>query len=271
MKKLPLRLKGKVALITGAAQGVGQVIAKEFAREGATVVISDVQEITGYEVARVLRRQGLDVDFVKADLREEKDLKRMVAFTKKQGKKIDIIVNNARPKLPLGTFEQTLADWDLAMQVILKAPALIMKYALPHLIKSRGTVINIVSSNAFTISHQPASYHVAKAGLVQLTRYLAHEFGPSGIRVNAVCPALIDVHDRPSLTSNEENKKIVEISVPLKRAANPEDIAAAAIFLCSESSAYITGQILTVDGGVSLSDQFHVARESFRARTKNHS
>ena len=170
MKKSSSRLKGKVALITGAAQGVGQIIAKEFAREGATVVISDVQEEAGKAAARTFRELGLDIFFVKADLREEKDIKQMISFTKKLKGRLDIIVNNARPRLPLGTFEQTLKDWDLAMRVILKAPVLIMKHALPHLTLSRGTVINIVSSNAFTISHQPVSYHVAKAGLVQLSR-----------------------------------------------------------------------------------------------------
>ncbi len=269
MKKISSNLKGKVVLITGGAQGVGQIMAKEFARQGAAVVISDIQDSAGKATVGALRKQGLSVTFVRADLCLAKDIKQMIAFTSKLKGRIDIIINNARPRLPVGTFEQTLKDWDLAMKVILKAPVLMMKYALPHLVKSGGAVINIVSSNALTISHQPAAYHVAKAGLVQLTRYLAYEFGPKGIRVNAVCPALIDVHDRPSLTSNVENKEVVQISVPLKRAATPEDIAHAAIFLSSPGASYITGEVLTVDGGISLGDHFHVARQAFRSAQKN--
>lgn len=270
MKKSSLRLKGKIALITGGAQGIGREMATRFAREGATVIISDLQEKSGGDAVQSLRKEGLSAHFVQTDLRREKDIRQMVLAALRPNGQLDIVVNNARPKLRQGIFKETLKDWNLAMQVILKAPALIMKYATPYLSKSHGAVVNIVSPNAFTVSHQSAAYHVAKAGLVQLTRYLAYEFGASGIRVNAVCPALVDMTDRPSLTSNQNNKAITELIVPLKRAAHPADIAEAAIFLCSEPAAYITGEVLTVDGGVSLGDQFHVARSSFQYAQSNH-
>ena len=128
-----------------------------------------------------------------------------------------------------------------------------------------GSIVNIGSTNAFFVSHQPLAYHVAKAGLIQLTRYLACEFGSDGIRVNCICPGLVDIYDNNKpLTSDPANKAITELSVPLRRAAFAEEIAEAVLFLCS--SAYITGQVLTLDGGISLNDHFHLVRKAFQSQ-----
>lgn len=258
-------LEDKVVLITGAAQGIGQIIAKVFAEAGAAVVISDVQDVAGESTAKSMRNKRLRAQFIKADLRQEKDIKAAVEFTVESYGRLDIVINNARPKLRLLPFVESLEEWDLAMNVLLKAPALIVKYALPYLTKSgNGSIINISSTNAFFISHQPVAYHVAKAALLQLTKFLAYDLGPRGIRVNAICPGLVDLHDRKPLTSDQVNKTITETIVPLKRAASPQDIAEAALFLCMNSSSYITGQVLTVDGGVTLGDHFNIAKKTFR-------
>ena len=254
-----------MALITGAARGIGRVMARSFAEEGTAVVIADLEEAAGEAVTGEIRREGGQALFIKTDLRQEMDIRAMVEATVKAFTRLDVLINNARPRLQRLPFAESLEEWDLAMAVLLKAPVLAAKYAFPHLAASGGSIINIGSTNAFFISHQPAAYHVAKAGLVQLTRYLAQEFGPQGVRVNCICPGLVDVPDaKTPLTSDPVNKAVTELIVPLQRAASPEDIARAALFLSTTSSAYLTGQVLTIDGGVTAGDHFHAARRAFR-------
>lgn len=259
-------LAGKVALVTGAAQGIGRVIAEVFAKEGASVVIADIQGDAGEAVAKAIRDNGGRALFVKTDLRQEKDIKAMIDSTVNSFKRLDIVINNARPKLRQLPFAESLGDWDLAMDVFLKAPVLIAKYAVPQMLKSGGgNIINIASVNAFFIaSHQPIAYHVAKGGLVQLTRYLAVEFGSKGIRVNAICPGLVDLYDNnKSLTADPVNKAVAEVVVPLKRASSAKEVAEVALFLCTDAASYITGHVLMADGGEMLGDHFDIARKAF--------
>lgn len=259
------RLKGQVAIITGAAQGIGKTIAEVFAREGATVVIADIQP-AGEMVAKAIRDAGRQALFVKTDLRQESDIKAMIEAAATSFKRLDIVINNARPKLQRLPFAESLEEWDLAMDVLLKAPVLTTKHAVPHMLKSGGgSIVSIASVNAFFIaSHQSVAYHVAKAGLIQLTRYLAVEFGPQGIRVNAICPGIVDLYDGDEpLTADPVNRAVAEMVVPLKRAASAADVAEAALFLCTDAAVYITGQVLMVDGGMMLGDHFHVARNAF--------
>jgi NAD(P)-dependent dehydrogenase (short-subunit alcohol dehydrogenase family) len=268
MKKNQDLFNGKVVLVTGAAQGIGKAIAKAFARESASVVVADIQESAGEAAACEIRNAGMNARFVKADLRRETDIEKMVSFTSDSFGHLDVLINNARPKLRQLPFAESMEEWDLAMDVFLKAPALVTKHALPLLVKSgSGSIINISSINAFYIaSHQPVAYHVAKAGLLQLTRYMAVEFGPHNIRVNTVCPGIVDRKDGgESLTADPTNKAVAEIVVPLQRASSPEEVADSVMFLCSDAAAYITGQILTLDGGETLGDHFHIARKAFNA------
>jgi len=258
-------LAGKVALITGAAHGIGRIMAKMFAEKRVSVIVADIQEEQGEAVAAAVRDQGLQALFVKADLCQESDIKAMVDFAVESFGRLDIVIHSARPRLRRLPYAESLEEWDLAMDVFLKAPALMAKYALPHLRKSGGgNIINISSVNAaFIASHQPAAYHVAKAGLEQLTRYLAVEFGPQAIRVNAICLGLVDLYDENKpLTGDPVNKAVTELVVPLKRAASAEEIAEVALFLCTDAAAYITGHVLRVDGGEMLGDHFHVARKA---------
>jgi NAD(P)-dependent dehydrogenase (short-subunit alcohol dehydrogenase family) len=256
--------KGRVAIITGAAQGIGKAMAQVFAREGVAVAIADIQQ-AGDKVASDLRDAGGRALFVRTDLRQESDITAMIEATVNRFGRLDIVINNARPKLQRLRFAESLVEWDFAMDVLLKAPALVAKHAVPQMLKcGGGSIVNIASSNAFFISDQPAAYHVAKAGLLHLTRYLAYELGSQGIRVNAICPALVDLYDdgKP-LTSDPVNRAVTELVVPLKRAASAEEVAKAAFFLCTDSAAYITGQVLAVDGGEMLGDNFEMSRKAF--------
>lgn len=262
----PEVLAGKVALVTGGGRGIGRAIASVFARAGASVVIADVSEARGEATMRAIRDAGWRAVFVRTDLRHEPDIEAMVQCARDTFRRLDILVNNARPQLRPLPFAESLEEWDLAMDVLLKAPAWAAKYALPELRKAgAGSIVNILSISARFVSQQPMTYHVAKAGLWQLTRCLAYELGPHGIRVNAICPALVDLHDddRTPLTADPVNRTIAEIAVPLGRPATAEEIAAATLFVCSAAAAYMTGHVLILDGGLTLGDQFHVARRAF--------
>lgn len=259
-------LQGKVALVTGAGRGIGRIIAEVFSAAGASVVITDVQEVQGQAVAQSISDAGRNALFFAANLRQEDDIKGMVDFAVSNFQRLDIVINNARPRLqhlPLG---ESLSEWDLAMDVLLKAPALTAKHALPQMARSGGgSIVNVASTTASFISHQPLAYHVAKAGLLQLTRYIAYEFGSQRIRVNAICPALVDLYDdNKPLTSDPVNKAVADLVIPLGRASSGAEIAEVALFLCTDASAYITGQVLTIDGGLTLGEHFHIARKAFR-------
>ncbi len=264
-KKDHFLFQHKVVLVTGAGQGIGRVIAESFAEAGASVVISDIQQEAAKSVEKSIRGNGMEAKFIRCDLRKENDIKKLIHSCIKKYGRLDVVVNNARPRLAIGSFEDNFKEWDLGISVLLKAPALVLKYAMPHLIKSgNGNVINIASTNAFSVSHQPLVYHVAKAGLVQLSRYIAFQFGAQGVRSNVVCPGLVDLSDaRSPLTSNSVNKKVVELIVPLGRAASAKEVANVVLSLCSDDSSYVTGQVVNVDGGVTLGDHFHIARKTF--------
>jgi NAD(P)-dependent dehydrogenase (short-subunit alcohol dehydrogenase family) len=257
-------LSGSVAFITGAAQGIGYAMAEELSRKGCVVVIADIQEEKGESAAAALRAKGVDSRYAKVDLRSAKEIQGAIEKTGSEFGRLDILINNARPRLRTGSLAETIDQWDLAMDVILKAPAVAAKCAFPMLKTTRGRIINILSTNAFFISHQPAAYHVAKAGLAHLTKYLACEYGPHGVTVNAICPALVTSPDRPALTTDQLNREAMETAVPLRRAATAADIANALVFLCGVESSYMNGHVLTIDGGLSLVEQFHAAREGIR-------
>lgn len=275
MKRNQFYFKGKVAIVTGGVQGIGRAIAETLAYCGATVVIADIQRKNGRKAAKLMRENGLKAVFVPVDLRKENDIKKIISTTMTRFGHIDILVNNARPRLQNLSFNDNFKEWDLAMDILLRAPALVIKYALPHLIKAkRSSIINVASTNAFLVSHQPLSYHVAKAGLTQLTRHIAFQFGHQGIRANVICPALVDLSDvdKP-LTSDGINNAVVKLVVPLNRAAVTSEIADTVAFLCADNAAYITGQVITIDGGLGLGEHFHIARKAFKAgleQTLNH-
>ena len=258
-------LNEKVALVTGAGRGIGKGIALSLAGAGADVAVVDIEESTGPVVSEQIRNQGQRSCFIQADLQREDSIREMIETCVERLGRLDILVNNAKPRLEPLPFEQSLDAWDLEMNVMLKAPTLTTRYARPHLSEHRdGSIINIASTNARYVSHQPVTYHVAKAGLVQLTRYLAREFGQDGIRVNSISPGLVDIlDDGQPLTSRHPNDVITETAVPLQRACTVEEIGNLVVFLSSEGGSYVTGQDLTIDGGITVNDHFHVARKAF--------
>jgi len=258
---------GRVVLVTGAAQGIGKILGMKFGLAGAKVVLVDIQQELGMNVVEKFSKMGIAAHFIHADLEKENEIEEMIEETVKVFGGLDVLVNNARVPLLKKEFPASLLDWDRAMAVMLKAPAFASGFALPYLEKSGvGCIINISSINGFFISAQQLAYHITKAAILQLTRHLAVELAPKKIRVNAICPGLVDIEDRSTMLSEDPvNNFLIEHVVPLGRAANPTEIGDLALFLASQKASYITGQSYIIDGGMTLPDQFAVAKKVFES------
>jgi len=265
-EKVKGMLDGKVVVVTGAAQGIGAVTARRLAQLGARVSLCDLNEEAGARQVEALRQEGLDADFHFLDLMSDAHIHETMARIATTCGGIDGIVNNARPFISFAPFPDCLVDWDKAMTVMAKAPAVMVAAARPYMAKTGGSVVNVSSTNALFISQQPITYHAAKAALTQVTNWLAAELGPEGIRVNAVLPGLVDRDDRAKRLSDDPvYRTIIEATVPLRRAGKPEDTADTIAFLLGDGSRYITGQSLVVDGGLGNMDQFECSRAVLRA------
>jgi NAD(P)-dependent dehydrogenase (short-subunit alcohol dehydrogenase family) len=250
-----MRLSNKVALVTGAASGQGRVVAQTFAREQARVVVLDVNHHGGEETAALIREAGGEGVFVPADVARAEDLERAVQLTLRSYGRLDILYNTAGGGLMKTLTETTEAEWDAAMDVNLKGVYHGCKAALPAMIASGGggSIINVASTVGLsgTIAH--AAYAAAKAGVINLTKSIALEYGSYKIRCNAICPGPIDT---PMFRGTIERAEDPEVDLrrvigdrPLGRIGTTQDIAYAALFLASDESAWISGIVLPVDGG----------------------
>jgi 3-oxoacyl-[acyl-carrier protein] reductase len=261
-------LEDRVAIITGGAQGIGRSIVQRFAAEGARVIIADIQVEKALELNAEITACGGISQVIEIDLRKESDIERMISFAGDRFGRLDVLVNTACPFRPQPQgFEDDLKLWDDQQNVLLKASALAARYACDLMKNSHGgAIINMGSMVSRHITHQPCIYHVAKAGVEHLTRYLAFEFGPFGIRVNCILPGIINrEREGTPISADPINKSVLELVVPLRRAGAPDEVANLALFLASDESSYITGQNIEVDGGLSLGEPFHVSRLSYTA------
>jgi 3-oxoacyl-[acyl-carrier protein] reductase len=253
-------LLDRIAVVTGAAQGIGRGIASILCEAGAKVLIVDLNEEKGEEVAEFLSKGNSQATFYKADLRKETEIKACMDFAGEKWGGIDILVNSVRPFIKSDVpYEDSFEEWDYVIDALLKAPAMTAKHAFPHLAKSTyPSIVNISSGCAFNVMpNVQVSYHVATAGVVQLTRFLAVQFSHEGIRVNCIAPNLVVAPDKPMPRGMDDD--LVRRVVPLGRPASVEEIAKAVQYLCSEESSYITGHILNVDGGLGMLDNYKLA------------
>jgi len=245
-----MEFKGQVALVTGAARGIGKAIVSRFVEEGASVCITDILAEEAEKTAEELRTLGGEAHAVQADISKENDVGRMFAFVLETFGTIDILVNNAGIGHALMVEDMPYEIWRKAIDVHLNGAFLCSKAALPVMQKNRyGKIVNIASVAAKKISfHGGAHYTASKAGLLGFTRHLAYEVAPYGINVNAVCPGatltpLLKSHSTPADLEAELDR------FPLGRFCEPEDIADAVLFLCADKAKMITGQAIDVDGG----------------------
>jgi 3-oxoacyl-[acyl-carrier protein] reductase len=244
-----LELKGKVALVTGAAQGIGKAIALLLARNGADLVVSDINLEKAQETAKEIQTIGRKSSALKVDVASLEDVERMVQTVLEQFHRIDILVNNAgiaRDKLILRMTEE---DWDVVLDVNLKGTFNCTKAAIRHMLKQKsGKIINIASVVGEMGNAGQANYSASKAGVIGFTKTIAREFAQRGINVNAIAPGYVETPMTDALP--EKVKEELRQMIPMQRLGRPEDIAEAVLFLVSASSNYITGQVLNVNGGI---------------------
>ena len=244
-----MELKEKVALVTGAAQGIGKAVALMLARHGADVIVADVNLEKAAETAREVEAAGRGAMAVKVDVTRLSDVEQMVESALGRFGKIDILINNAgiaRDKLILRMTEE---DWDAVLDVNLKGTFNCTKAVVKHMSKQRsGKIVNIASVVGEMGNAGQANYSASKAGVIGLTKTIAREFAQRGINVNAIAPGYIQTPMTDVLP--DKAKEELKRMIPMERLGQPEDVAHAVLFLVSEASSYITGQILKVNGGI---------------------
>jgi len=251
----PLDFSGKVALVTGAASGMGLATAQAFAEAGAAVVLADVREDMVKAEARKLAAAGHKVIAVGCDVSDDAQVAAMVDRTVAEFGRLDAAFNNAGVMARIApTADSTREDWDRVIGINLRGVWSSMKYELPQMVRQgSGAIVNNASVGALTGNPGIGSYIASKHGVVGLTRTAALEYIKHGIRVNAVNPGLIDTQIARDVVNGDE-QAYAELAkhVPIGRAGRPEEIAAVVVWLCSPGASYVVGHALTVDGGMTV-------------------
>jgi NAD(P)-dependent dehydrogenase (short-subunit alcohol dehydrogenase family) len=249
-----VRLKGKVALITGAGMGQGREAALLFAKEGAHIVVCDVNERGAADTARTIARCGGKALAVVGDVGKEKDVERMVAAGVRKFRTLHVLYNNAGvlwKDRDRSVLETSSDDWDRVQAINLKGPFFVTKHGIPHLVRAGGgSIINVGSVSAlagFTVAQD--SYTSAKGALIALTRSLAIQFARHNVRCNIIHPGIIETPMQAPYLKDPAKRRSFEESIPLGRIAHPREIAQVALFLASDESSYVTGAEIVVDGG----------------------
>jgi len=249
-----MRLESKTAIVTGSASGFGAGIAQRFAREGASVVVADLNDPEGESIARGIRDSGGDAVYIHADVTSRSDTKRMISAAVEHSGKLDILINNAGFSHSNKLFtDVTDEEFDRVYNVNVKAVYIAIQEVIP-LFKQQGhgCIINTSSTAALRPRPGLAVYCSSKGAVSNLTKALAVEFGSDHIRINALCPVIGEtgmLETFMGVPDTPENRKKFEATIPMGRFSTPSDVAAAALFLASDDASFITGVTMEVDGG----------------------
>jgi NAD(P)-dependent dehydrogenase (short-subunit alcohol dehydrogenase family) len=244
-----LKLKDKIAVVTGAGQGIGRAIAVLSAREGARVALIDRNETTGRETLDLINSLGAEGLLIPRDITLDQAVPEIIEQVRSRWNRLDVLVNNAGFDRPAGIFKIRDPDWDAVLGVHLKAAMALMRAVLPVMKEQGyGRIVNLSSIYGKTGGRGEIAYATAKAGLIGLTKSVAKEVGKFGVCVNAVLPGLTATPAIQTLMA-EKIKEQILAQTPLGRMGQPEEIAQAVIFLASDEASYITGACLEVSGG----------------------
>jgi meso-butanediol dehydrogenase / (S,S)-butanediol dehydrogenase / diacetyl reductase len=248
-----MRLKDKIAIITGAGDGIGQATAVLFGKEGASVVVVDIDQKKGLETVELIKSENGKAMYLQVDVTKADSVKKMVESVVKAYGRIDILVNNA------GVFrEATIVDtteevWDMIMNVNLKGVFLCCKYSIPEMIKTgNGVIVNVGSEAGITAFKNQTAYDASKSGVLNLTRCIALDYASSNIRANCVCPGTTETPMcKQAIESSPDPVKARRMfsGRPALRLGRPEEIAFGILYMASDESPYATGAILAIDGG----------------------
>ena len=250
-------LQDRVAIVTGGAMGIGGASARRLAADGARVLIADRNEETAKANVERIRSAGGVAEQITVDVAQRTDLERMVNRAVELWGRLDILLNNAWGGWGRGGGAATLAEdeYDYGMNVMVKAQWLAAQYAVPHMEKNRvGSIVNISSVHGLLMAPGALTYETAKGAVIALTRQMACDLGPRGVRVNAICPGHI-VTEAMRAYKWDKNPGLLpffERQYPVRRVGKPDDIANGVRFLCSDEASFITGHTLVIDGGLTI-------------------
>lgn len=247
------KLAGRVAIVTGAASGIGEATAVLFADEGASVVVADNDEVRGKQVAGAIHDRGAQAIFVRTDVSKPDDVRAMVRVATETYGHLDVMFNNAgvEGEMNTPTADCTLENWHRVIEINLTGVFLGMKYAIPEMLKSGGgSIINTASVAGLVGFAGSPAYCASKGGIVQLTKCAAIEYATQGIRVNVICPGVVWTPMVERATGGSaETEEAFKALEPVGRFGTPEEIARMALFLACDDSAFCTGAPFIVDGG----------------------
>jgi 3-oxoacyl-[acyl-carrier protein] reductase len=243
-----MTFSGKTVIVTGSARGIGRAIAEKFAECGANVVISDLDQTAVEKTAAEIGPRALGVS---ANVVKEEDIDRLFTSAVDRFGRVDVVVNNAGVTRDALLVRMDEKDWDMVLDTNLKGAFLVTKVAARLMMKQKyGRIVNISSVAGLAGNAGQANYSASKAGLIGLTKTVAKELASRNVTVNAVAPGFIDTEMTRALP--ETARTALVSGVPLKRAGAPADVAAVVLFLASDEAAYVTGQVVAVDGGLSM-------------------
>ncbi len=249
-----MRLKDKVAVITGAASGIGREAARIFAREGAAVVVADLNDKAGEATVAEIAAAGRRAAYVRTDVSKAAEVEAMVKTAEQRFGKLDVLFNNAGifPDPDGSVVDTSEETWDLVMRVNLKGVFLGCKYGVPAMLRAGGgSIINVASFVALIGAAVPQiAYTASKGGVLSMTREIAVEFARKGIRANALCPGPVDTPLLASILADPVKRQRRLVHIPPGRFAKATEIANAALFLASDESSFVNGATFTVDGGI---------------------
>ncbi|MFQ5954054.1 MAG: glucose 1-dehydrogenase [Kiloniellales bacterium] len=252
-------LAGKNVLVTGAASGIGQAVAVRFAEERANVTINFRRAGTEVETAELVMKAGARCVLAQADVTKEDEVVRSFEVVRRELGELDVLVNNAGIQIPGPAHETNLGDFDKVISVNVRGPYLCAREAIKHfLAKGGGVIVNISSVHEIIPKPKYLSYSMSKGGLGNLTQTLALEYADRGIRVNSVGPGATVTPINRAWIDDPKARAEVESHIPMGRAGTSEEVAAVVAFLASDEAAYITGQTLYVDGGLTLYPEFRI-------------